>query len=93
MVRVHTNHCHVCGKKVGLPRVVPANFRPQEVLCFTCPDDSFNRRPHPAAPRTAPAVREPLPVPRLEFEEDLNELMRPMFGDEWAEFGRERRKK
>ena len=82
-MKIHVPKCHVCKKQVGQPYPVRRGFKPTEVLCFDCPDDSYNARMHPATPRvdhsaqtpqpdsrTAPAVRPPLPKPRKPLSDD-----------------------
>ena len=64
-IKIHIPKCHVCNKQVGQPYVVRPDRKPVEVLCFSCPDDSYNRH----TPRTATAVRKPLPLPRKEIRE------------------------
>ena len=90
-MKFHAPKCHVCKKQVGVPYVVRPGRTITEVLCFSCPDDSYNSRMYPASPRIAPAVRKPLPLPRKQIlgDEEPNSLagtIMPMFADEWSDF-------
>ena len=98
-MKIHVPKCHVCKKQVGQPYAVRPGFKPTEVLCFGCPDDTA-QPPQPKS-RTASAVRKPLPKPRKPLSDNrwldhvgspdgppdsLADTLRPAFDDEWSTF-------